>query len=253
MKTMYNGNLHTYKLSTTSGNVVDFTDEHFYNLGDLTSKKDLSSLYNRFDSINPECKKICIAEYASSSQGHDGNIVGNFGDALGDAIFMLGCEKNSERMWWTGYGNYGSFVDQCVFGPCIVWNDATNCFGTPSYYMQKMLFSDNQGNRVLPFTQYSTNCYWSATLDNEDGKNDILLKVANKSDKSETLTIKLNGVHKVNPIGHSTTLSGVPDAENTIGNPTNVIPSNGTFAAGSSFKYCVPAYSVNVLRIELSK
>ena len=50
MKTMYNGGLHSDKLSTTSGNAVDFTDEHFYNLGDLTLKKDLSSLYYRYDS-----------------------------------------------------------------------------------------------------------------------------------------------------------------------------------------------------------
>jgi len=253
MKTMYNGNLHMYKLSTTSGNVVDFTDEHFYNLGDLTSKKDLSSLYNRFDSINPECKKICVAEYASSSQGHDGNIVGNFGDALGDAIFMLGCEKNSERIWWTGYGNYGSFVDKCVFGPSIVWNDAVTSFAAPSYYMQKMLFSDNQGTHILPFTQNTANCYWSASIDTESGKKDILLKIANKSAKSETVDITLNGAKGVNPIGQATVLTSTPDAENSITNPTNVVPSMKTFTAGTSFKYLIPAYSVTVLRIGLLK
>jgi len=251
MKIMYNGNLHTYKLSTTSGNTVDFTDEHFYNLGELGKEKDLAGLYNRFDSINPECKKICIAEYASSSKGHDGNIVGNFGDALGDAVFMLGCEKNSQRMWWTGYGNYGSFVDKCVFGPCIVWNDAVNCFATPSYYMQKMLFSDNQGTCIVPFTQNTKKCYWSASIDNEGGKNDILLKVANKSETSETVNIILDGAGKVNPVGQFTVLTGTPESENSIINPAKVIPSTGTFSAATGFRYVVPAYSITVLRINL--
>lgn len=249
MKIMYNGNLHTYKMSSTSGNAVDFTDEHFYNMNELQFEKDLSSLYNRYDSINPECKKICVAEYASSGKGHDGNIVGNFGDTLGDAIFMLGCEKNSERMWWTGYGNYGSFVNQCIFGPCIVWNDAVDCFATPSYYMQKMLFSDNQGTRVLPFTQNTANCYWSASVDTANRKNDIILKVVNKSGIAETVDIQLDGVRKINPCGHYSTLTGLPESENSISNPTNIVPSSGTFTAEGSFKYCLPAYSITVLRI----
>ena len=77
--------------------------------------KDLSGLYNKYDSIDPACKKICVAEYASSIKGNGGDVIGNFGDALGDAVFMLGCEKNSERMWWTGYGNYGGLAGTWKF------------------------------------------------------------------------------------------------------------------------------------------
>ena len=243
IKIMYNGFRQDNVLSHTFGNSVDFVDEHFY-------LKDLSGLYNKYDSIDPACKKICVAEYASSIKGNGGNVIGNFGDALGDAVFMLGCEKNSERMWWTGYGNYAGFVGHGNFGPCIVWNDAVSSFASPSYYMQKMLFTDNQGTRVLPFTQNTANCYWSASIDTESGKNDILLKVVNNKGTSETVNITLNGAGNVNPAGHFTMLTGAPDAENSIANPNNVVPSTGTFAAGVSFKYLFPAYSVTVLRIE---
>ncbi len=253
MKFMFNGVCHRRILSHTFGNEVDFTDEHFYNMGDLGFEKDLSGLYNRFDTIDPGCKKICIAEYASSSLGHVGNIIGNFGDAIGDAIFNLGCERNSERMWWTGFGNYSSIINQCVFGPCTVWNDAVTSFATPSYYVRKMLFSDNQGTFVLPFTQNSAHCYWSASIDCENGKNDILLKVANNSGTPETLNIVLDGVRKVDPVGHLTMLADSLEAENSISNPSKVVPSSGTFVAGSSFQYCFPAYSVSVLRIERKK
>ena len=136
----------------------------------IFTQKDLSVLYHKYDSIDPAWKKICVAEYASSVAGNGGNVIGNFGDALGDAAFMLGCERNSERMWWTGYGNYAGFVGHGNFGPCIVWNDAVSNFASPSYYMQKMLFSDNQGTRVLPFTQNTAHCFWSASVDTASGK-----------------------------------------------------------------------------------
>jgi alpha-N-arabinofuranosidase len=194
-----------------------------------------------------------VAEYASSSKGNGGNVIGNFGDALGDAVFMLGCEKNSERLWWTGYGNYAGIAGHGDFGPCIVWNDAVTNFASPSYYMQKMLFSDNAGTRVLPFTQNTINCYWSASVDMGSGKDDILLKVANKSGTSEMVDIILKGSEKIDNNGHSSTLTGSPDAENSLTNPTNVVPSVSTFKAGNNFKYTFPAYSVTVLRITVLK
>jgi alpha-L-arabinofuranosidase len=246
MKIMYNGFRQDNVPSHTYGKEVDFVDEHFY-------LKDLSVLYNKYDSIDPACRKICVAEYASSIHGNGGNIIGNFGDALGDAAFMLGCEKNSERMWWTGYGNYAGFAGHGDFGPCIVWNDAVTSFASPSYYMQKMLFADNPGTHVLPFTQNTAGCYWSASVDNESGKNDILLKVTNHKGTSESVNIKLNGIGNVNPHGKFTVLKGSPEAENSIANPTLIIPASGTFVAGLGFTYLFPAYSVTVLRIEISK
>ena len=201
----------------------------------------------------PECKKICVAEYASSCKGYGGNIIGNFGDALGDAVFMLGCEKNSERMWWTGYGNYAGLIGHSNFGPCMVWNDAVASFAAPSYYMQKMFFTDNQGTKILQFTQNTANCFWSTTVDTESGKNDVLLKVANNSDKSETVNITLKGANNVNPVGHSTVLTGALDAENSISEPVKITPSTGIFIANSRFTYTFPANSISVLRIKILK
>jgi alpha-L-arabinofuranosidase len=239
---MFNGFRHKDDLSHTFGLPVDYTDEHFY-------MKDCSILYNKYNSIDPECKKICVAEYASSIKGNGGNVIGNFGDALGDAVFMLGCERNSERIWWTGYGNYAGLMDHGNFGPCIVWNDAVSCFCAPSYYMQKMLFTDNQGSRVLPFTQNLTSLYWSASIDTKEGKRDVLLKVVNNNKSSETVKITLRGIDNVNTVGHSTTLTGAPEDENSIAEPTKVVPAGSTFAAGSIFDYSFPANSVTLLRV----
>jgi len=242
MKFMYDGWPRNNILSNTFGNEVDFTDDHFYS-------KSFTHLYHKYDTIDPSNKKICIAEYANSVHGNGGDVVGNYGDALEDAVFMLGCEKNSERMWWTGYGNYGSLIGHGDFGPCIVWNDAVSNFVTPSYHMQKMLFTDNEGSRVLPFTQNTPECFWSATVDTSAGKNDILLKVANKSVKTTTVDITLKGAGKVNPVGLFYYLMGDLEAENSIKNPDNIIPIKGTFVASDNFSYSFPALSITVLRI----
>ncbi len=241
MQIMYNGNP-SEAHSNTLGNSVDFTDEHFY-------RKDLSILSTKYDSIDPTLKKICVAEFANNSRENAQIETGNFEDALGDAAFMIGCERNSERMWWTGYGNYAGFAGHFDFGPCIVWNDAVSNYVTPSYHMIKMLFADNSGTRILPFIHNTVNCFWSASIDTESGKNDVLLKVVNNKDKPETVDITLKGSGNVNPVGHFTVLTGAPDAENSLTDPDNVAPVLGTFVAGKSFNYLFPAWSVTVLRI----
>jgi alpha-N-arabinofuranosidase len=246
LKIMFNGLQQKEVLPPDSGDVVDFVDQHFY-------MKTLSGLYQKFDTIDPAWKKVCVAEYASSIHGNGANVIGNFGDALGDAVFMLGSERNSQHMWWTGYGNYAGLVGHGNFGPCIVWNDAVSSFVSPSYYIQKMLFSDNPGTRIVPFAQNTTHCFWSASIDTAFEKNDILLKVVNKSGVSEAVDITLKGAVMVDRAGHSTTLTGAPEDENSLANPTKVVPRKGTFTAGIGFKYRFPAYSVTVLRIGFSK
>ena len=241
LKIMFNA---TSVPSPTPENFLDFADDHFY-------EKDLSHLYNKYDCINAACKKICVAEYASSSHGNGGNVVGNFGDSLADAVFMLSCERNSERMWWTGYGNYAGLLGQGNFGPCMVWNDAVTNFATPSYYMQKMLFVDNAGTRVLPFTQNTAHCFWSASLDAEAGRNDVLLKVVNKSGAPESVNIILTGAREIDPAGHCTLLTGALAAENSLANPASVVPSSGVFAAGGNFSRVFPANSMTALRVKL--
>ena len=114
-----------------------------------------------------------------------------------------------------------------------------------------MLFTDNAGSNVLPFTNSSKNCFMSASIDTESGKNDVLLKVVNKSDKPETIKIDLKGIGKVKKRGHSTMLTGSLDEENTLADPKNVYPSTGRFKARNSFNYLFAANSISVLRISI--
>ena len=75
MKILYNGFCQKKVLSSTLGNSVDFVDDHFYST-------DLSDLYSKYDSIDPACKKICVAEYATmtslSEKVNVKDLIGNF-------------------------------------------------------------------------------------------------------------------------------------------------------------------------------
>jgi hypothetical protein len=214
-----------------------------------------SDRYSYFDPANCDrgISKFMIQEYCSSHDGMAANVVSDFSDALADGIYMLGCEKNSARMWWTGFGNFGSVVDHGDFGCNLLNFDAVSCFACPGYYIQKMLFSDNPGTRILPFTQNTMNCYWSASIDTKSGKKDVLLKVVNNKNTPETVNITLKGAVKVDPQGHFSVLTGAPDDKNSLADPAKIVPKTGTFDAGTSFKYLLPAYSVTVLRIGLKE
>ena len=213
--------------------------------------RDNSKRYNYFDSANcdPGIGRFFVQEYCSSHKGMAANMDADFSDALADGIFMLGCEKNSERMSWTGYGNFGSIVDHGNFGCNLLWFDAVSCYGNPGYYMHKILFGDNHGTQILPFTSNARNTYFSTSIDNASDKNDILIKAVNRTDSSEAVGITLKGAFNVNSESHYTMISAANDADNSIANPISVHPAKGMFTAGNCFTYTFPARSMTVLRI----
>jgi hypothetical protein len=247
MKIAFNGHFYG-EVSHPEGQSFWAVDDHFLS-------NDNSGRYNFYDSANcdPGISRFMIQEYCSSHKGMAANVDADFSDALADAIFMLGCEKNSERMSWTGYGNFGSIVGHGDFGANLLWFDAVSCYGNPGYYMHTTLFGNNHGTRILPFTSNASHTYFSTSVDNASGKNDILVKAVNKTDNPEAVDITLSGVSDLSSDGHFTMITAANDAANSVTNPRNVYPATGAFAAGSSFEYSFPARSMTVLRITVLK
>ncbi|MBV5343242.1 alpha-L-arabinofuranosidase, partial [bacterium] len=79
------------------------------------------------------------------------------------------------------------------------------------------------------------------------------MKVVNKKNVAESVKINIKGVVKVDANGLSTTITGSPDDENSLTNPTKVTPKTGSFKADRAFSYVFPASSVTVLRIRIKK
>ncbi|WP_336213760.1 alpha-L-arabinofuranosidase C-terminal domain-containing protein [Nonomuraea sp. LPB2021202275-12-8] len=117
---------------------ADLVDEHYYNNADwfLTNN-------HRYDSYDRTGPKVFVGEYASR-----GNTWHN---ALSEASFMTGLERNADVVELASYAPLLANVDYVDWTPDLIWFDNDEAYGSPSYHVQR-LFSRNVGDTVLPST-----------------------------------------------------------------------------------------------------
>lgn len=138
------GNVEAWDTDTPSwrnSHPVDVVDEHYYR-----SYEWMLNNYDKYDTY-PRQPKVYVGEYAANAGGSYGKY-GDVNSALGEAVFMLGMEKNSDVCLM------GSFApifthEKDPFWPydMIHFNSAKN-FCTPSYYVQKMMGENTAGQNV---------------------------------------------------------------------------------------------------------
>ncbi|MFI7615261.1 alpha-L-arabinofuranosidase C-terminal domain-containing protein [Nonomuraea terrae] len=115
---------------------ADLVDEHYYNNTSwfLTNNR-------RYDSYDREGPKVFVGEYAS--QGN------TFYNALAEASYMTGIERNSDVVELASYAPLLANVDYVDWTPDLIWFDNDEAYGSPSYHVQR-LFATNVGERVVP-------------------------------------------------------------------------------------------------------
>ena len=62
---------------------------------------------------------------------------------LGEAVFMMGMENNSDIVRMASYAPIFANVNETRWRPDMIQYDATRVLGTPSYYVQKMMITQN--------------------------------------------------------------------------------------------------------------
>ncbi|MBF8192052.1 carbohydrate binding domain-containing protein [Nonomuraea sp. K274] len=117
---------------------ADLVDEHYYNNPDWFLANN-----HRYDSYDRSGPKVFVGEYASR-----GN---TFYNALSEASYMTGIERNADVVELSSYAPLLSNVDYVDWTPDLIWFDNDEAYGSPSYHVQR-LFSTNVGERVLPST-----------------------------------------------------------------------------------------------------
>lgn len=118
---------------------ADLVDEHYY----MAPQWFLAN-HHRYDGFSPEGPKVFLGEYASW-----GNTWYN---ALCEASFMIGLEKNAGAVGLACYAPMLCNVDYVNWKPDLIWFDSHRCFGSANYYVQK-LFMENQGCHTLKIMQ----------------------------------------------------------------------------------------------------
>jgi len=117
---------------------VDLVDEHYYN--DPSWFLANNDRYDSYDRSGPD---VFLGEYASQ-----GNTMWN---ALSEASYMTGLERNSDVVKLASYAPLLANEDYVQWSPDAIWFDNDESWGSVNYYVQK-LFSNNRGDQVVPST-----------------------------------------------------------------------------------------------------
>lgn len=111
---------------------IEMVDEHYYR-----SPKWFEQRYTKYDSYDRSGPKVYVGEYAVTD-GYGTN--GHLRAALGEAVYMQGLENNSDICVMASYAPifYHEERGGGWLPDMIRFNHETS-FGTPSYYVQKLM------------------------------------------------------------------------------------------------------------------
>lgn len=211
---------------------VDLVDEHFYR-----PESWFLSQGARYDNYDRKGPKVFAGEYACHGKGKKFN---HYNAALLEAAFMTGMERNADIVHMATYAPLFAHVEGWQWRPDMIWFDNMNCVRTASYYVQQ-LYALNKGTNVLQLTmnkkpvtgaEGQNGLFASAVWDNDT--REIIVKVANTSDKTQDITILLNGLKKNESITSGKCIklaSSKADEDNTLENPNAITPKETAVSA----------------------
>ena len=119
---------------------VELLDEHYYR-----NPSWFTNAFHKYDTYERGKHDIYVGEYAVT-QGF-GNL-GSLEAALGEGVYMMGMENNSDVVKMASYAPIFANLNRRVWAPDMIQFVSDRAFGTPSYYVQKMMFN-NIGDKVL--------------------------------------------------------------------------------------------------------
>ncbi|WP_327427374.1 alpha-L-arabinofuranosidase C-terminal domain-containing protein [Streptomyces sp. NBC_01236] len=129
-----------WKLNKDAG--VDMVDEHYYN-----SPQWFLQNNDRYDSYDRNDPKVFLGEYASG-----GN---TFKNALSEASYMTGLERNADVVKLASYAPLLANEDYVQWRPDMIWFNNHASWNSADYEVQK-LFMSNVGDRVVPSSATTT-------------------------------------------------------------------------------------------------
>jgi alpha-L-arabinofuranosidase len=216
---------------------MDIVDEHYYD--DAPSY--FAQNAHLFDTMSRVGPKILVGEYATTN----GTPTGTLGNAVGEAAFLTGVERNADLVLGASYAPLLVNVNAPSWPTNLIGYDAQNSYVSPSYWAQEML-STQHGDHVIG----SQVVGGSGTLFQvaSQGAGHTYIAVVNDGAAAATADISLAGVP--GGTGTATVLTGDPDAMNSLARPRAVHPTTrGLGHVGTSLRYRFPANSVTVLNL----
>lgn len=134
---------------------VEMVDEHYYR-----SHSWMRDNYHKYDNYSRDIA-VYNGEYAANAAGTYGKY-GNMNSALGEAIYMLGMENNSDVCRMASFAPIFTHVKDPKWPYDMIHFDCAKNFCTPSYYVQKLM-SENLGSQNLKWTETGNLCETQST------------------------------------------------------------------------------------------
>jgi alpha-N-arabinofuranosidase len=236
-----------YKLISTDGNSEyetkvhsDLSDEHYYK-----SPADMLDLVHHYDKASRSGPKIFVGEWATRS----GTPTPNFGDALGDAAWMTGMERNSDLIVMASYAPLLVNVSPggMEWPTDLIGFNAGTTYVSPSYWAQALFAGHlGEGTAQSSISGENKRFFYSATVSSKE--NVLHLKLVNASNVDQPLSLKLTGMSG-SRTAHVTSLHAATfEATNSLADPEAIHPLESTVAVpGSAWAHTVPALTIEVI------
>ena len=123
---------------------VDLLDEHYYR-----NPAWFAEAFRKYDSYDRRGPKVYVGEYAVTSGF--GNL-GNMNAALGEAVYMMGMENNSDIVPLNSYAPIFVNENDAKWRPDMIRFNSSRVMGTPSYYVQQLM-PQHLGTQVVKVFQ----------------------------------------------------------------------------------------------------
>jgi len=207
---------------------ADLVDEHFYRPISWFKNE-----WNRYDQYDRKGPKVFAGEYACHDRDN-GKKWNHAGATIYEAALMTGYERNADIVHMATYAPLFAHVDGWQWRPDAIWFDNLRVAKSTSYYVQAM-FAQNKGTNVLPISNSNfpgkgeDGVLASAVWDKTTGE--YIVKVANTTEESKTVSIKLEGLKSISCVKTITLDCSDFDLENTVDNPNVIIPQESTAEA----------------------
>ena len=186
--------------SITNGAPYDLRDDHFYR----SAEAFMGAEAHVYDGKHYDFG-VFVGEYAVTRG------VGRYGDmkaAIGEAAFMLGLERNQDKVKLAAYAPLFANAQHTVWSPNLIYPLTIGSFTHPSWTVQK-LFSENRGAEVLNLKiatssreyverdrkgdrRHRIDAVQASALRTTDGA--YILKLVNTTDVEQSVEIKGDGL-----------------------------------------------------------
>lgn len=213
-------------------------DEHYYE-----PKEYFINNQANYDNYPRDRKtKVYLGEYAAKDR--------KLQDALAEALYLLGIERNGDVVAMTSYAPLFAKKHHESWNPDLIYFDNSNVILTCSYYVQQM-FGTTAGNYYYGdvATIKGGDKYQGTSCVLNTEKRELYIKLVNAAGEAKDASIDLSRF-KIKSKATITTMSGQPEQQNYF-DAQPVAPVTKDIKMSKKMTLSVEPYSCSVIRVKL--